>query len=146
MFSAGTFEKEFKTTPGKKLSVNIQTGGSIEIVGWDKNSINMIVEYRGSDFDEDILEIRERSSGLDVEVSFGRHHDDGMDFKFQVPKKFDAELQTMGGEITLSELEGSFSGQTMGGSLNLDNLKGNIELTTMGGSITLKDSDLDGSL
>jgi DUF4097 and DUF4098 domain-containing protein YvlB len=62
------------------------------------------------------------------------------------PRRFDIEIETMGGEIRIAEVEGRMSGQTMGGELHLTGIKGEINLSTMGGSITLTNSDVDGSL
>ena len=61
-----------------------------------------------------------------------------------VPKKFDLKFETMGGGVTLNNLDGEMKGTTMGGALNLTNLKGNVSFKTMGGPISLTDSDVDG--
>jgi len=143
---AGTFEKEFKISSGKKLSINIQTGGSIEVTGWNKNSVKVLVEYRGSKFDEEGVDFYQSSSGLDIDVSYGGHSGRGLDFFINVPEKFDIDVQTMGGNIKIVKVEGRFSGQTMGGDLSLSEVKGKVEMTTMGGDIALTQSDLDGNL
>jgi DUF4097 and DUF4098 domain-containing protein YvlB len=143
---AGTFEKEFNISPGKKLSINLQTGGSIEVTGWNKNSVKVLVEYRGSKFDEEGVDFYQSSSGLDIDVSYGSYNEHGLDFIINVPEKFDVDIQTMGGDISIVKVEGRFSGQTMGGALNLSEVKGKVEMTTMGGDIELTKSDLDGNL
>jgi hypothetical protein len=143
---AGVLKKEFKTEPGKSLSIDINSGGSVEIAGWDKNMIMVEAYYMDEELGEDALSFRESSKGLKIDVGYWRDGDGHLEFKINVPKKYDVEIQTMGGDIGIREVEGEFTGQTMGGDLELINVKGRSDLTTMGGSITLLDSDLDGSL
>jgi DUF4097 and DUF4098 domain-containing protein YvlB len=143
---AGTFEKEFSVKPGKKLTVDVQTGGSLEISGWEKSSVKFIVNFRGSRFEEDILDFYQDDEGVRMEVTDGEYNNIGLDFEIQVPSKFDLDINTMGGNIMISGVEGVITGQTMGGSLNLDNLKGKLKMTTMGGEIVLKEAEVDGNL
>jgi len=143
---AGVLKKEFKTTPGKSLSIDINSGGSIEIAGWDKDMIMVEAYYEGDHLDEDAISFREHSKGLDIEVGFWRGGDGHLEFRINVPKKYDVEIQTMGGDISIRDLEGELTGQTMGGDLELIDVKGRSDITTMGGDISLLDSDLDGSL
>lgn len=53
-----------------------------------------------------------------------------------VPQKVNSNLQTSGGSIKLSNLDGKSTFQTAGGSLNIDRLSGTIHGRTSGGSIT----------
>ena len=141
-------KKEFKTTPGKKLEVELTTGGSIEISGWDKDVVSIIAHIRGDKEDYD-LEFDERSSGIQVEVSYEghrRHRQVGVSLDIHVPQKYDLELETMGGDLTIKGVEGDFSGETMGGEIELYNLKGKAHLTTMGGEIRVEDCELDGQV
>jgi DUF4097 and DUF4098 domain-containing protein YvlB len=143
----GTFEKEFSVTPGKKLTVDVQTGGSLEIRGWEKSSVKFIVSYRGSRFEEGMLDFYQDDEGVRMEVTNGEYYNNiGLNFEIQVPSKFDLDINTMGGSIMISGVEGVITGQTMGGSLLLDNLKGKLKMTTMGGEIVLKEAEVDGNL
>jgi hypothetical protein len=66
-------------------------------------------------------------------------------FKIYVPANISSELTTSGGNIDLTELNGTQHFTTSGGSLHIDKLKGNIRGRTSGGSIYLKDcaDDID---
>lgn len=143
----GNIEKEFDIAMGKKLTIDIRPGGSVYIEGWDKEKIQVKVEYRGKDLDSDIIEFKKHKNGLDIDVGYD-HYNNSSNFRFKikVPKRFDIEVETMGGDIEISNVKGEFSGKTMGGDLRLNKLKGEIHLTTMGGDITLNDSELDGAL
>lgn len=142
---AGTLKKEFKMSPGENLTIDLNTGGSVDITGWDKDLVSVEVEYSDDEMDNDMVDFHQSNSGLEIEVGFWGS-DEHLDLKINIPNSFNVDIQTMGGDIDISGVEGRFEGQTMGGSLNLKNLKGKVEMTTMGGSITLLDSDLDGNL
>ena len=149
LFAQDKVKKEIETEPGKKLDIELTTGGSIEVTGWDKNVVSIVAHIRGGDKKDYNIDVDERSSGIKVEVSYeGRHHDrhGGVSLDIQVPSKYNLELETMGGDIMLKEIEGSFSGETMGGEIELYHLKGEVDLTTMGGEIKVEDCDLDGQV
>ena len=140
-----TLHKEFKIAPGRKLSIDVNCGGSVAIVGWNKDVVSVDVEYYRDEHNGEGIEFNEVNDGLEIEVGFGGDYDH-LKFDINVPAKFDVEVQTMGGDISISGVEGEFTGQTMGGDLDFKNLKGRADITTMGGDIKLSDSELDGDL
>ena len=140
-------KKEIKTEPGKTLDIELTTGGDITVTGWDKNLMSIVASVRGDKEDYNI-NVNDRSSGIKVEISFeGRHNrSSGVSVDIQVPKKYNLELETMGGDITLREIDGNFAGETMGGEIELYQLTGEVDLTTMGGEIRVEDCELDGQV
>ena len=147
VFAQNKITKEIETQPGGKLNLELTTGGDIEITGWDKNIVS-IIAHIGGDKKDYYIDIDERSSEIKVEISYegrsNRHN--GVSVDIRVPKKYNLELETMGGEIILKDIEGSISGETMGGEIDLFHLKGEVDLTTMGGEIKVEDCDLDGKV
>jgi hypothetical protein len=142
-------KREFKTEPGKKLDVQLTTGGSIEITGWDKNEVSIVIDLQGDDEKDYNLELKERSWGIEAEISYegrSRHGQGDVSVDIQVPAKYDIELETAGGDLMIKGVEGNFSGETMGGEIKLVDLKGVSDLTTMGGEITIENSELDGNV
>ena len=139
---------ELKTEPGKMLRVNLGTGGSIEIFGWDKKMVSIDVDIDRYDIDDYDIEVDEFSKGISVDVQYigRRSRSTSVNLRIKVPRKYDLEMETMGGEIIIDGVEGLISGETMGGDLELSNLKGELELTTMGGDIRLENSELDGEV
>ena len=137
-------KKEFEVKPGGKLIIDLNTGGGIEIKGWDKDLLSAEATIEHGD-----IEFEFEKNGNDVTITSDYTDEDdenSSDSKLVVylPKKFDVDFSTMGGEVTMSYVEGKLEGKTMGGELDLRNLKGYLDMTTMGGSITLKDSEVDG--
>ncbi len=139
-----TIKKEFEVKPGGKVIINLETGASIEIKGWDKDLLSAEAITRNKD-----IEFTFEKKGNTIEITSDyitddNHHNSNAKLILQIPKKFDVEFSTMGGEVTISYVEGKMEGKTMGGELDLRNLKGYLDVTTMGGAITLKDSEVDG--
>jgi hypothetical protein len=153
LFTAVAFSaeihQEFQVEPGKKLNVDLKTGGKIRIEGWNKPVVSMEGYVRGSDGDDTEVQIEQTATGIDVRTRFrGRkdHYDVDAQFDIRVPSRFDIEIDSMGGSVTIHNVEGEFEGSTMGGGLNLSGLKGKISLSTMGGGINLTKSHLDGNV
>ena len=145
--------KEFDAVAGGLLQIDLETGGEVEITGWDRNQVRVEAEARGRDQAPGIT-INRTDRGVEVKVEFPENR--RRDFKGQhtqrvhivvkVPLRFDLQVESMGGDITIDGVEGDIEGETMGGELRLSHLKGDLEISTMGGGITLTDSDVDGKV
>jgi len=150
-FSFGTdkVKKEFNVKYGQQLEVDLDTGGDIEIMGWDKDVAEVTVYVDENDIDEYDIDIDEFSRGVTVDIDYkGRYdrHSGNLMVSVNVPHKFDVELNTMGGDILIKNIEGNFDGKTMGGELGFVNLKGEVDMSTMGGDIQAENCELDGEV
>lgn len=94
------------------------------------------------------IALNPKKGGLEIRTDLKRHVKsiNGVNFEITLPKKFDVELDSMGGGLSIENLESLISGKTMGGELTLRGVRGRARLLTMGGDVTLTDSELDGSL
>jgi hypothetical protein len=132
---------------GGKLILDLDTGGDVEISGTGGSSAS--VSYTASCTPDCSVDIKEAGDGLRISTSFaGASNNTTSDvaFKIAVPSRFDVEVQSMGGGISIVGVEGKFTGKTHGGELTLRDVRGQADLTTMGGRISLTESDLDGEL
>ena len=144
---SGELKKEINAKPGGLLDVEINMGGTISIRGWDKDLVQVTTSFRGRELDEDVwVEIKDKGDGVYVHAGSDRNRSEDLEFEIYVPSKYNLELNTLGGSITVVGVEGEMDGETMGGAIDLKNLKGEIDFTTMGGSIELNDSDVDGKV
>lgn len=149
IFPQDILEREFDIEPGKRLDVDLETGGSITITGWDETRIKVKVYSDGEDCEDIDIDISERPSGLSISTQQkGRWsgYDCDFDLDIHVPSLFDLEVETMGGGICIENVEGEIEGETKGGELNLTRIKGNLAMRTMGGNIILENSDVDGRI
>jgi hypothetical protein len=141
--------REFKAAMGQRLEFDLDTGGSINIIGWDSPMISVEAYKGGRDGADCRIDFQETASGLKITSEYqGRGHSYSTDISFvvRVPKHFDLEFDSMGGGINICGVEGRISGKTMGGGLTLNNIGGELNLMTMGGGIWLSNSDAEGKV
>jgi len=141
--------REFKASARGRLEFDLDTGGRIEVIGWDRQLISVEVLKGGRDAAECRIDFQETGSGLRITSEYeGSGHSYSTNFSFvvRVPRRFDLEFDSMGGGIHICGVEGRISGKTMGGGLDLNNLAGSINLLTMGGGITLTNSEIEGKV
>jgi len=146
---ADRIERTLPSAPGQELEIDLRTGGAIDVRAGDDAAIHVIADRGGSDAADIELEIEGTAHGARIASRYngGRHSSDtDVKLDVRVPKHFDVRLKTMGGDVHLEGLEGSFSGETMGGALELVSLTGKVALSTMGGEIHAERSHLDGKV
>jgi DUF4097 and DUF4098 domain-containing protein YvlB len=61
-----------------------------------------------------------------------------VEYRVTVPHKFDTDLETSGGPISVTDLKGEVNARTSGGSLKFDDIDGPVKGRTSGGGITLE--------
>jgi DUF4097 and DUF4098 domain-containing protein YvlB len=142
-------QKAFDTVPGKTLNVDLKSGGAILIQGWDKRLVEVTARFRDNSASDWKIDFDKTDEGITVVSRYAgenhkRHSSPSFDIK--VPSRFNLEVRTGGGSITIAGVEGEISGKTMGGELKFSRLKGTIDFKTMGGKVTLSDSDVDGKI
>ena len=137
--------KEFNIEAGKTLNIDLNSGGAITVLGWDKNVLSADVESSHNNLDDYNIEFNVTKDGIDVSSKNDYNsNSSSLGFTFQVPSHFNLHIETMGGSVTIKNVNGEIEGKTMGGALVLTKLKGNLDLETMGGAIKLSDSEVDG--
>jgi hypothetical protein len=151
-----TVKKSFKVEAGGQLvlesdigSVEVQAGKDnvleAEVIRRVRTSISGKAKRIMEDFKLDF-----RQEGNTVYIS-GEYEKDGfhrfwdelfgrnlhVKYLVSVPEKFNLDLRTSGGSISIEGVEGQIQSRTSGGSLHFDRVKGPILAKTSGGSIKL---------
>lgn len=155
VLKAGETEtRSFKVGTGGTLTIDSEQG-SIEIVARGRKEVTVEVTKKlplgwfGDRDDLDDFTVEYDQSGDDVTITgrfldshgWGRHHRRlRVHYKVTVPEKYNLDLETSGGSITVSDLEGKVEVRTSGGSLNLGDIDGSVNARTSGGSISLRGS------
>jgi DUF4097 and DUF4098 domain-containing protein YvlB len=147
--------RSFDVKPGGWLKI-MADRGSIEVntSGRDRVDVEITREvdtWTDSEAEEILenFEIELSQSGNDViiEAKFRKKFSSFWDrirnrlkvrFIVTVPEKYNVDLHTSGGSITVDDLEGEVKSHTSGGSLHFGNIKGPVYGKTSGGSITLE--------
>jgi beta-lactamase regulating signal transducer with metallopeptidase domain/DUF4097 and DUF4098 domain-containing protein YvlB len=132
---------------GERLELNLDTGGDVEIRGWDRPSVEVRFQLGGRDWRDTRVVAERINGGVRVRsflVGHPRSSSTSHRFELRVPRRFDLELRSAGGAVSLTDLEGTFEGHTGGGEITIEHAKGRAELATGGGDIHVTDSDLGG--
>ncbi|MCH8838179.1 MAG: DUF4097 family beta strand repeat protein [Candidatus Marinimicrobia bacterium] len=154
LWAGETETRSFQVKAGGTLTIDTERG-SIEIVARGRKEVTVQVTKKlplgwfgdQDDLNEFIVEYDQ--SGDDVTIT-GRfldspgwgHHNRRLrvHYKVTVPEKYNLDLETSGGSITVSDLEGKVEVRTSGGSLTLGDIDGPVNARTSGGSISLSGS------
>ena len=147
--AAQQIERQFNVASGKRLEIDLKTGGALDISGWDSEQVTVSATLGGRDGKDAEVTFDETPAGVEIHSRYTgdrRNRSSDLRFEIKVPRRFDISLNTMGGDVRIAGVEGRIGGQTMGGELDLSNLAGSLNLKTMGGRITLKGSQVDGSV
>ena len=142
-----TFETSYPARPGEKLTLDLKTGGSVEIAGWDEPTIRLRATLAGRDRRWTTIEIGRRPPGVRILAQMTRKQESSSTnhrFEIRVPRRYDVHIESAGGDVMISGVTGSFTGQTGGGALTLNHTRGVATLGTGGGDVNVSDSELDG--
>lgn len=151
-----TVEKTFAVQPGGHLKAATQ-GGDITIRTSDSPAVQVLVTQviRASseaEADEILgnLSLRLEQSGNDI-IAEARYEKRGpgswfggwppvkVSFEVTVPRHFNLNLHTSGGDIAVASLNGNVRARTSGGDLEFDRIAGDLEAGTSGGDIFVKE-------
>ncbi len=147
--------REFTVSVPAKLKV-ATSGGSIRVEDRDGNRIRveMYVQkhgryYQKGDIDLSNYEIEIDQDGSQVNAIAhrkrgSRRNNPSISFVVYVPAQTSCNLNTSGGSISLSGVQGTQDARTSGGSIELDHAKGTVSLRTSGGSLDI--SDVEGNI
>lgn len=146
---AQNVDRTVTAKPGGLLTMNIETGGDIEIRGWDRDEVHVVAEFDSRDADRIDFQVSETSRGVAVRSEYRtRRNRSGSDVQVvvRVPSTYDLDVETMGGDLLVTGISGRLEGSSMGGDLELSALNGIVQMSTMGGDVSLSDSEVDGKV
>jgi DUF4097 and DUF4098 domain-containing protein YvlB len=147
MAIAQTSTQELPASPGETLVFDLKSGGDIEVIGWDQDGASVTTEIKGRDAEHAQVDVTRSGDGIRVSSPNNRRNQRfDLIVRVKVPRRYDVEIKTMGGDVKLEGLEGEFGGETMGGDVTLASLDGQASVSTMGGDISVRASTLDGKV
>jgi len=144
-------EKAFPVKEGGKLIMDIDRGSiNVKTVSDSTLKIEVVrrVEKANRERGEQILrdhKVEFTQEGADVQVQSefqgGAFWNQGSNLQVRyfviAPKKFNVELKSKGGNIVVTDLEGTADARTSGGNLDFGEMQGPIVGKTLGGSIAV---------
>ncbi len=144
-----TWKKEFALTENPALEIKLKHGGTLHINGWSEPKIAVVIRTKNSRLDDWDIQTEQQDNDVEIETRYKRgvpRPGELLHLDIKVPHHIRLEFKTMGGNITIKELQGNIEGKTSGGNLVLAHLKGVLDLKTMGGDILLEHSRVDGKV
>jgi DUF4097 and DUF4098 domain-containing protein YvlB len=142
-------EDVFPASPGQRLLLDLKTAASVDIQGWDEPRVQVRSQAGGRDGDKVRVDTRRDDHGVRVHMAYegaGHLQSSSMRLQVRVPRRFDVQLDSAGGDLVIRDVQGTFSGITGGGEIRLERVKGSADLSTGGGEINVSDSNLSGSV
>jgi DUF4097 and DUF4098 domain-containing protein YvlB len=150
-------EKSFAVTSGGTLVVDVEVGQIEVSTGTDAQAtITVWRKVRRKDKAEEEAYLRKHPVSMTQEgdtVSVQAKGEPGRKwsssgsqrtearYTIRLPAKFDAQLKTAGGQISVRDLSGEVKANTSGGALKFEHLRGPLRGHTSGGTIDVVDCD-----
>ncbi|MFQ6114003.1 MAG: DUF4097 domain-containing protein [bacterium] len=140
--------KSFTVKKGGTLHI-FDVRGDIQVDAWEKNQVEIHEFVRMDVFTEEEAETAlnkfkssYRQRGDVIEIGGEGYHRDWIqrDFKVKVPRVYNVDLHTRGGDLTVSGVAGETTLGTSGGDITLNDIDGPVNAKTSGGDIEVIDA------
>jgi hypothetical protein len=141
--NAWEINRSIDVAPGGRLDVDTDQG-RIHVTTHNRDVVDITVEFSGFDEDEVDFDVRQSGDEVQVDLDVSRSHGWGrrhVEFTILVPENYNVDLNTSGGSITVSNLQGTVEAKTSGGRLEFEQITGDIRGRTSGGRIEVRDVD-----
>ncbi len=137
-----TITREYSVQPGGNL-ILISSNGDITVSSWNQNNVQIVLNVRMDVYTQDearaIVEKLTRGfsqTGSTITVSSeDMRHSGENDYIIKVPSRFNLDLKTAGGDVSIEDVQGNVKAMTSGGDLALAKLSGDIDVQTSGGDL-----------
>ena len=143
-----TFQRSAPARDGGTLTLDLSTGGQVNITGWDKQQVLVQASLGGRDWRNTDVTFTPVEGGARLATKYtGRSNSQSFshNFDIHVPRNFNVQISSAGGGVTINGVDGSFTGHTGGGEIEIRKSNGKVEIQTGGGDIRVSDSRLTGS-
>jgi beta-lactamase regulating signal transducer with metallopeptidase domain len=143
-------ERTVAASPGETISIRLRSVGEVTIRSWHQSQVRVRGILSGTLARQTEVLIARVGGGVELRtITPPEYRGDWIDrnsFEIWVPTRFNVNVSSPGGGISISGVEGRFSGNTAGGKITLDNVSGRADLTTGGGEVSVTNSNLEGSV
>jgi hypothetical protein len=143
------FEQSLNASPGETLNITVRHGGSVTIHSGDESKVRVRGVLSGTLARETRASMDKYGNSIEFRTVVPEYRGNSQNsnaFEFWVPSKFNVNISSGGGSITIVGLEGRFTGTTGGGEITLENLTGRVDLRTGGGEVSVRNSNLEGTV
>jgi DUF4097 and DUF4098 domain-containing protein YvlB len=136
--------KTLKLAPGGEFRLETDMG-KVTLTGSSDADAHVVVTSRRKDLDE-LLSFRwDESDGLVSIIARKKHKfdwfsssGDNVQYEIRVPAQTRVSVETSGGGINISGIQGTVLANTSGGGIGITDVVGDVDVDTSGGGISLK--------
>ena len=154
VFPAGTqadttFQLSVPARAAGTLTLDLKTGGNVIITGWDKPQVSVRASLGGRDWRETRVTLEPADAGARLESDFavsGNTQSTHHVFQINVPRNYNVRISSSGGSLSITGVDGTFTGQTGGGEIDIQKANGEVDIRTGGGEVHVSDSRLNGTV
>jgi len=151
-----TVEKSFTVQPGGNLRVQTQ-GGDIKVLTGPGNDVKVTAteviqadtEAKADELLKDLdLTIEQTADNVTAKAKYEKEHGGwhfgnwppvSVSYTVVVPSRYNVDLNTSGGDISVASINGQARLRTSGGDLKLERVDGEVDGGTSGGNISLQE-------
>ena len=150
-----TVEKTFAVQPGGQVHAETQ-GGNITVKTDDANEVRIVVtqvidasseEAANKALEKLSLSLEQKGNDVSAIATYQKRMGGGwgnwppvqVSYTITVPRVFNLQLNTSGGDIKVGSVKGSVNARTSGGDLLFERIDGELDGKTSGGNVTLNE-------
>jgi beta-lactamase regulating signal transducer with metallopeptidase domain len=144
-----TFEKSVPVKTGGTLTLDLDTGGDIDITAGDESTVSVTGSIGGRDWQGTTVSLDSKGDDARLVTRYDGHsRQQSFDnsFSIKVPKRYNVRITSAGGGVSINGVDGSFTGSTGGGEIRIVGANGSADLSTGGGDVRVSKSHLDGNI
>ncbi|MFN8178016.1 MAG: M56 family metallopeptidase [bacterium] len=143
------FERSVDAKPGEMLRLHLESGGDVNLRSWDEPRVQVRAFLAGKDAADTRVTLERVEGGVALaakQTAHGRSWSTSHRFEIRVPRRCDVELESTGGDVVITDVEGKLTGGTGGGDVKIRGARGEAAIATGGGDIHVVDSVLRGTV
>lgn len=138
-------DRTFAVAPGGRLTVDAD-GCDIVVTGTDSAEVVVQVIALAAQRSLDAVTLSADQTAEGVTVTFRKRSGHWLDWlrsdgrmnstiTVKVPRRYNVDLKTSGGNLAVAQLEGDARGRTSGGDVRISDIRGPVRMQTSGGNI-----------
>ena len=144
-----TFQLSVPARSAGTLSLDLKTGGNVTITGWDRAEVAVRASLGGRDWRATEVSLTPSDAGARLKSDYterGVSRSSRHTFQINVPRNYSVRLSSAGGSLSITGVDGVFTGETGGGEINIQKANGEVDIRTGGGEVHVSDSRLNGNV
>jgi hypothetical protein len=143
-------DRTFSVAPGGRLTIEANAA-DLRVTGTGGNQVIVHILLTGNERAVERMTLSAEQSGNDVAVLAKQRAGKWTDWigvwildgkiEVQVPREYNIDIRTSGGDMTVGQLQGTARGSTSGGDIRVTDIHGPVDMQTSGGDIRLEQID-----